>query len=296
MAKKKPSKAKPANTRGGKKPKPAKKQATKKRSAKRTKTPASKRKPNRYNQLRRAISQYCYRKYNYRCSNEEINRVYNELKRRYFDVDPKKQIPPSELAKNIDTILGFKDENDVPLDLQTFNWFDVETFLREQDGLFFKQGDKITLDLAEFGGEVVFNIEKLGNVYRDSIYPRIRQGIDEYEQQFGQRPSPPPYFEFDEDASDTKKRKFVWRLELDQGAAILPTTPQPPAGGEQPPKPTAEGEESQDSEKILQLRKEVAEAETERNKSRLALIKEGRELLKEGLITKDEFKTMFLDA
>jgi len=286
-----------APKKGGKPKTKAKGRPAKKRPAKRKGTKKT-RKPNRYNQLRKAISQYCLRKYNYRCSNDDINRIYRELKRRYFDVDPKKQVSPSELAKNIDTVLGFKDENDVPLDLRTFNWFDLETFLREQDGLFFKKGDKITLDLSSFGAPVTFEIQDLGVAYRDEVYPTVRQGIDEYEQQFGQRPSPPPYFEFDEEASDSKKRRFIWRLEVDAGAQAIAQPPSEPTG------PSKEGEtssaseppEGQETEEILRLRKEAAQAETERNQSRLALIREGRELLSEGLITKAEFKSMFLDS
>lgn len=294
MAKKKrpASKAsKPKKTQG-------KKTTAKKRPARKRKSSSKPRKPNRYNTLRKAISQYCYRKYKHRCTNEEINRIYKELKRRYFDVDPKKQLSPSELAKNIDSILGFKDKDDLPLDLRTFNWFDVDTFLREQDGLFFKKGDKITLDLGAFGGEISFDIQEIASAYRNQVYPMIRQGIDQYEQQFGQRPSPPPYFDFDEGASDSKKRKFVWRLEVDAGVAAI-TQPSGPSGSQPPqqePPSASSAPEGQETEKILQLRKEAAEAETKRNQSRLELIREGRELLKEGLIDKDQFTTMFLDV
>jgi hypothetical protein len=294
MAKKK----KPASKTLKPKKTQAKKSTSKNRPARRKKASSKARKPNRYNTLRKAISQYCYRKYNHRCTNEEINRIYKELKRRYFDVDPKKQLSPSELAKNIDSILGFKDKDDLPLDLRTFNWFDVDTFLREQDGLFFKKGDKITLDLGSFGGEITFDIQDIASTYRNDVYPMIRQGIDQYEQQFGQRPSPPPYFDYDEAESDSKKRKFVWRLEVDAGVAAI-SQPSGPTGSEppQPESPSAPSSpEGQETEKILQLRKEAAEAETKRNQSRLELIREGRELLKEGLIDKEQFTTMFLDS
>ena len=275
---------------------------TKKSPSKAVKSGAQ-RKPNRYNTLRRAISQYCYRKYNYKCSNEEINRIYRELKSRYFDVDPKRQVSPAELARTIDQKLQFKDANALPDELKTFNWFDIETFLRTQDKLFFKKGDKITLDFSGLSADVTFDISELPDTYSDKIYPLMRQILDEYEQQFGARMSPPPFFAFDSQQSDPKGRQFTWKLEIDSGAQAIAPAPSAADGGddasEQQQASTQTETENKEGAKELQLlqqREKTAQAEERALKARLDLIREGRELLKEGIITADEFKRNFMDV
>jgi hypothetical protein len=266
----------------------------KKTPAKGAKTGKS-RKPNRYNTLRRAISQYCYRKYKHRCSNEEINRIYRELKSRYFDVDPSKQLSPTELASTIDDKLGFKDADDVPDDLKTFNWFDIETFLRSQDRLFFKDGDMILIEFAGLAPASLFDIKYLRGVYGDSIYPTMRKILDEYEVQFGQRASPPPFFAFNSAASDVKNRLFAWQLEIDSAAQAI-TPPSPPSS---PQTPVSAPQQPDDADKeiaLLEAREKAAAAEEKVLRARLDLIREGRELLKDGIITADEFRRNFMDV
>lgn len=267
---------------------------TKKVPAKAAKTGKA-RKPNRYNTLRRAISQYCYRKYKHKCSNEEINRIYRELKMRYFDVDPSKQVSPSELARTIDDKLGFKDKDNVPDDLKTFNWFDIESVLRGNDKLFFKAGDRIEIQFSGLAPTVRFDISELNKAYSDTLYPVMRKILDEYEAQFGQRASPPPFFAFDSKESNVKKRQFVWKLEIDSGAQAI-TPPTPPT---QPQTPAPAPEQPDDKDKeiaLLQAREKAAQAEEKALRARLDLIREGRELLKEGIITPDEFKRNFMDV
>ena len=82
--------------------------AKKRKSTKKTtkKQVAKTRKPNRYNELRKVVSKYCLERYNHRCTNDELNRVYRAIKSRYFD---KKKSPPlREIIRNIDVILEFK--------------------------------------------------------------------------------------------------------------------------------------------------------------------------------------------
>jgi hypothetical protein len=155
--------------------------------------------------------------------------------------------------------------------------------------LFFQKTDKIRLETGQILGTVSFVYEELSSVYRDRLYTAIRQAMDNFEAQFGQKPSPPWTFQYDPDASQPDKRIFVWNLEVDEGQkAIAPATP--------PSAPPSSPSEPSDELQTLRARKELAEAEKQRFEAKTALIKEGRALLSEGVISKDEFKRYFLDA
>ena len=187
-----------------------KKKTTKKTTKKRV---AKTRKPNRYNEIRKVVSKYCIERYNHRCTNEELNRVYREIKSRYFD---KKKSPPlREIIRNIDVILQFKDNNSLPTDKMIVQWFGLIEELGTNDGLFFKPNDELTFDFENVGlGVFKVKYKNLGKVYYDEIYPQMRDFIKKVETEKGLNlNSPVPELVFDQ-KSDQKNRKFKWKLEL----------------------------------------------------------------------------------
>lgn len=190
--------------------------AKKRKSTKKTtkKQVAKTRKPNRYNELRKVVSKYCLERYNHRCTNDELNRVYRAIKSRYFD---KKKSPPlREIIRNIDVILEFKDKNSLPTELMYLQWFSVVESLATQDGLFFKPNDEITLDFSDIGmGVTKVKHKDLAKVYYDEIYPQMRDLIKLVENEKGLNiNSPVPELEFNQ-KSNQKGRKFEWKLNLD---------------------------------------------------------------------------------
>ena len=191
----------------------AKKSKSKKKTSK--KRVAKTRKPNRYNEIRKVVSKYCKERYNHSCTNAEMNRIYSEIKARFFDKG--KSPPLREIIRNIDVILEFKDKNTLPSELMFFQWFSVDEALGTSDGLFFNADDTIILDFSAFGiGEFKMKHKDMSRIYYDEIYPEMRKMIKEVETEKGKElMSPPPELEFD-NKSNQKQRIFRWSFNLDE--------------------------------------------------------------------------------
>ncbi len=101
--------AKKKNTKTTKTPKKSKKvvRATKKG-----------RKTNRYNAIRSIASKYCKEKYGRVCTNDELNTIYRRLKKSHNKVEI------NDVIKEFNTLLGKKNLDDTPEDLETFMWWD----------------------------------------------------------------------------------------------------------------------------------------------------------------------------
>ena len=196
MAKKKPVKGKTAS----KKPKKAVKQAKK---GKKT------RKPNRYNDIRKAAAAYCRDKYGKPCTNKELNDIYRRLKKDYGEV------PIREVTKNLDLLIGKKDEKGFPADLESFNWFDTESLVYRINSQYFKPNDKLIFDMNAMGeGVLTSTWEDFPVNYRDGMYDKLRNLTEKLQREGYLASDEIPQFEFDDDASNIKKRVFKWVLDV----------------------------------------------------------------------------------
>jgi hypothetical protein len=190
----------------------AKKKNTTKKTTK--KSVAKSRKPNRYNEVRRVVSKYCKEKYNHRCSNDEMNKIYRAIKRR--DETSNRPQTIRDIVNNIEAVLQFKDKNELPSMLFAFQWWSFMEDIGTKDGLFFKDSDELSFDLSSLGLGIYKSKHKdLAKIYYSDIYPKMREVIKEAEIEKGMNiNSPVPQFEFDEGKSDQPNRKFFWKLEL----------------------------------------------------------------------------------
>jgi hypothetical protein len=272
-------------------------------------TPKTKRTPNKYFLVRKAVSEYCKSNYNRKCTNEEINEIYRNLKLRYFDVDKKRQLSPDEIAREIDKKLAYRNVVSMPVIFRGFDWFNLLPLLVSNDGLFFKEDDMIILNLTSVGMGVYevpyWNLEEYWN---DDLYPDFSDYLNQVEGTSGRKVSPPPYFVFDNTDTDYDKRRFVWRLDMerDSNVPVLPLDELDLNADN-----VLEGEklrkERDDTLRLLDIERQkgategaigktretelkIAEEKTKQMQIELRL--QAADLLKKGLIDIDTFKAM----
>ena len=318
----------------------------KKRKAKRVTTKVRKKRGKSvYNVVQGSVADYCVRKYNRKCTKQEINDIYRELKTRYVDGFKNNRLSAEQIAKTIDELLAFKDSVKLPRSLRSFPYYDILTMLQGNDGLFFKGDDIMVFDLSvleetakSFGilGFKRYEVlhSELEEFYSDELYPMMKEFFGEFFAEYGFEPSPPPEFVFSESESDIENRTFVYLLDLSEVEGIDGTDTRPKKesgekggkdkrggdvnvedidfeeeGGEgeggkkgrkRGEKDILEGGEGKgvgDSENVrlkeleLKIKEEERKAkEAEAKSKKDENVKLAMELLRDGIITKDEFK------
>jgi hypothetical protein len=291
-----------------------------------------------YNIVQGAVSDYCKRKYGRKCTKDEINTIYRELKSRYVDGFKNNRLSAEQISKTIDEKLVYKDKNRVPKVLKSFPYYDILSQLQGNDGLFFKSDDILVFDLSvleesakSFGilgfkrYEVLYS--ELEDFYTDELYPMMKEFFSEFNSEFGFEPSPPPEFVMSDDETDIENRTFVYYLDLSEVEGIdgNDTRPKKEAkkGGEKDVKVEdidfdddegdlggqkgvkkevlegGEGGSKGESEKVrlkeLEIRDKELELkikEEERKTKESETKKLAMELLRDGIIDKDEFKKL----
>jgi hypothetical protein len=175
---------------------------------------------NRYIIITNSIREYCLRRYGFKCSQEDVLAIYNQLKSRYESEwgknKPKKDISPAEIANNIDTFLANKDliDQQPPLDLQQIWWFEIEGKFQQRDSLFFKPDDDFVLDFSSVNmGVHNVKFKDLPKFYRNNLYAAMRTLIEEVEEQAQRDLSPPPSLVYNSKLSNVKARSFYYELD-----------------------------------------------------------------------------------
>ena len=256
MAKKKPVKGKTAS----KKPKKALKQAKK---GKKT------RKPNRYNDIRKASAEYCRRKYGKPCTNKELNEIYRRLKKDYG------KVPIKEVTKNLDLLIGKKDEKGFPADLENFNWFDTESLVYRINDQYFKPSDKLIFDMNAMGEGVLTSTWGDFPVnYRDGMYDKLRNLTEKLQREGYLASDEIPRFDFDVEGSNIKKRVFKWVLEVPDDFDI---------------------EDFEDLEDKPKRKRKKKKKKPSDSKDVVEALKLLREDFKDGIYTKEEYKEIAAD-
>lgn len=247
------------------------------------KTPTSKskktRKPNRYNKIRSASAAYCREKYGKPCTNDELNKIYRELKKGY------KEVPYKEVIKNLDLLLAPKSKG-LPDYLKGFMWFDTESLIFNASKNYFKPTDKLVLNMSEVNLKPVnTTIEDLPTDYREKVYSQLRKITTYSEEKLGETLYTQFLFNKKKSKTTGKNRKFVW--DLDSGTsenidfkAALDT---PDATKQSKPKVIPQKGLKSDE---LELAKLKAEA----NKERRDELSELKQDYKDGMFTLEEYK------
>ena len=108
-------------------PKKSKKALKVRKKVSTTKSTGKKRRKNRYNAIRSAVSRYCKDTYGVPCPDKELNKIYNELKGRYSAKEWTKDYKVvNEIIDKIDYYLRNKDVGeDAPFPdfSRSIDWF-----------------------------------------------------------------------------------------------------------------------------------------------------------------------------
>tara|TARA_R110000764_G_C10928480_1_gene374712 strand:+ start:100 stop:915 length:816 start_codon:yes stop_codon:yes gene_type:complete len=164
---------------------------------------------NRYNSVRSATSKYCIETYGRKCTNDELNSTYRQLKEKY----PADEWLLSDILDQFENILRNRGKDSLPASFKTFDWFNAENLLFRLDGFFFKPDDNITFDMRSLSLPSVDTLYKdLPEAWADEIYAELRNRSYEAEE-MGFGASPVPNFAFSEEMSDIDKRDFVFVLD-----------------------------------------------------------------------------------
>lgn len=244
------------------------------------------RKISAYNVVSSAISDWCKRN-GARCSREEISEIYQGLKQRYSNQGIPFAFNKEEVEGVLKERLSQRGRLQLPTQFKEFNWFDTPS-LFNMDGGYFKNDDILRFDLSLIRkGILEIEYSELNDVYREQIYIFITEVVDEYEQEFGEMPSPIPQFEYNEEFTDLENRIFQWNFKSSEIGDFEGTSDSfTPKGDEGSGKPSKKGKgEAKEEEKVessaeLQVRQLEA-----KNKAKELLIEE----YKLGLIDKDTY-------
>lgn len=195
------------STPGGKKTK--KNQKKIKKDKKISKSKYSNKIKNRYNSVRSALSKYCYETYGRRCTNEEMNSTYRQLKEKR----PAAKYTTSDILDEFENILRNRDKDNLPESFKRFDWFNAENLLFRLDGFFFKPDDNLTFDMRALSLPSVDTLYgDLPEAWADEIYGELRNRSYEAEE-MGFGSSPVPNFVFSPELSDVDNRDFVFVLD-----------------------------------------------------------------------------------
>lgn len=258
------------------KKKPKKGQNTVPKGKKTLKSKKKTRKPNKYNEIRSAAAQYCRDKYGKPCTNDELNKIYRELKKDYKDV------PLKEVIRNLDLIIGVqKSKNTFPDFLDLFMWWDSKSLISDAARNYFNDEDTLVFNLQEAGLDTVKTKYKdFTSTYSSEIYPEMRRRMNFAEQD--QMETIYPYLDFNKKKSKIKgkNRSFVWDLGLGAVQEIDFTD--------------IDKKEPKRSKKAKVIPQKKAPSEEKPTKTTLADKNKAKELLLEefklGLIDKNEYR------
>ena len=281
-----------------------------------------KRKVSDYLVLQTAISKYCADRYSRlmsdpsisaddkkkirkRCSKQEVSEIYQGLKSRFLKSKTKgMQISASDLSIQIEQKLAYKGKESVPFTCREFEWYLLIDTLYGADGFFFKPSDVLNFN-CNMGGAFnmgVFSSEynSLEDTYKEEMYSVLREYMDDIQEENDS--SVKPFFVFNEELSDIENRIFWW--DLNDGLESAGSGRDGDGGGKGETKEMGEdfelteddirdevesgkkGAKKKDKEVLSEsvlLEREKTKQEREKSKQ-MAM-----ELLKDGLITKEEF-------
>ncbi len=250
-----------------------------------------------YQLIRKAVSDYCKKNYNRRCTQKEISEIYADLKDR-MNYDEK--LTPQKIVQSINQRLKYRNESELPQSLENFDWFSTIDNLVGLDALFFKPLDKLKFDLSVLGlGVIETTYSDLGDVYYDEIYPLIRDYIDAYIAKYDKDPNSPPFrFNYDDSKSDSSKRLFTWVLDVGSSLGTKPDKKDDFNLSDEDLKDKIESEtkvekesetkQSKKSEKEIELN--LLEAQNRKKELELEEKKLDVKLVELDLMTKAEFK------
>ena len=244
------------------------------------------RKISAYNIVTSAISDWCKRN-GARCSRKEISEIYQGLKQRYANQGIPFAFDKDEVEKALKERLSQRGRKELPTQFKEFNWFDTPS-LFNMDGGYFKNDDILRFDLSLIRkGILEIEYSELNDVYREQIYIFITEVVDEYEQEFGEMPSPIPQFSYNEEFTDLENRIYQWDFISDKIGDFEGTSASfTPKGKEEKKEPSKKGKgEPKEKEKVeSSMELEVRQLEA-KNKAKELLIEE----YKLGLIDKDTY-------
>jgi hypothetical protein len=271
--------------------------------------------------LQSAISKYCGDRYERlmadpkisadekkkirkKCTKKEVSEIYQGLKTRFLTSKTKGlKINASELSLEIENKLSYKGKAILPFTLREFEWFLLVDMLYGADGFYFKPSDTLNFNCDMGGGDNmgVFSTDygDLEDYYKEEMYSPLREYMEALQ---GENDSSvKPLFVFNEGLSDIENRIFWWDLNDGMGEA----------GSEDSKKEREEdlGDDFELTEEDIQEPKESGKKGKEKPKkevlSEAVLVErektkqeqekskqQAMELLKLGLIDKDEFKKL----
>jgi hypothetical protein len=122
----------------------------------------------------------------------------------------------AEIKEDIDKVLAFRNQEELPVSCEDFYYFEVLTNLFGNDGGYFREDDTLIFDLTIIGeGKIKTPFAELPYAYKTSIYEAIRDYIQDVETETGIKVSPQPKFIYDADKSNLEKRIFIWKINFD---------------------------------------------------------------------------------
>ena len=199
----------------------SKKTSTKSRKVKKTtnKVVIKRRKPNSYNVIRSSVSKYC-KENGARCSRNELDAIYYEIKRQYLSGKESQNLTLNEITREVDRILGFKDMDNLPVEMYDFDWFNLDYEITRNNGLFFKDDDTMMFDLSEISlGVIKTPFTKLSYVWNSQMYPSIRSYLSDMGGIVREN-SIIPKFYYVKEKSNSRKRVWYWKLVIDSTVSV----------------------------------------------------------------------------
>jgi len=247
------------------------------------KTPTSKskkiRKPNRYNKIRSASAAYCREKFGKPCTNDELNKIYRELKKGY------KEVPYNEVIKNLDLLLAPKTKG-LPDYLKGFMWFDTESLIFNASKNYFKPTDELVLNMSEVSLQPVHTtIEDLPTDYREKVYSQLRKITTYSEDKLGETLYTQFLFNKKKSKTTGKNRRFVWDLNSGTSENIDFKAALETADTTKPSKPKLIPQKGVKSDEL-----ELEKLKAESNKERRSELAELKQDYKDGMFTLAEWK------
>jgi len=271
--------------------------------------------------LQSAISKYCNDRYNRlmadptisadekkkirkKCTKKEVSEIYQGLKSRFLTSKTKgMQINATDLSVQIEQKLAYKGKVTLPFTCREFEWFFIIDTLYGADGFFFKPSDTLNFNCNMGGGfnMGVFSTEYNGleETYKDEMYSPLREYMEDLQAESDS--SVKPFFVFNEELSDIENRIFWWDLNdgLNDAGSRGDSEPQGKSTEEdfelteedisdevESGKGGAKKKPKKEISENVLLEREKTKQEQEKSKQ-LAM-----QLLKDGLIDKDEFKKL----
>jgi hypothetical protein len=258
--------------------------------------PTKVRKKSDWNIVSSAISKWC-KDNGSRCSKKQISEIYQGLKERRLNGDPKYKLTPEDIELGIKgelvlnkgkkneekvDLLAYKNQESVPAQFKEFPWFNAPSFFNN-DGLYFKDDDVLLFDLFIIGrGMVETTYKEFNMVYRDEMYQWITKSLQDYEEANNEAASPPPDFILNVDEIDLENRVFEWKLFYQ--SSLIPTTPtqegQEKVTGIKDETLKSEKEVKEQQEKDLQRQIQQPAPMSEKEREELAIEKIKAEALK----------------